>query len=777
MDRNTANTTESLSKTANAEFLREFVTERLVAASREILTAVDKLIAGYEEEASGFRQEIDRQKKQLEVFQQTEVTLRKSDVKCSRSLCHDEEDEVEKEEDVLPKCLENQESLNNQTPSRGRFKKRKHSRPLICKTQDYVHLSICILQDPHTEVLSKNVLKNCHMVKLKCPCGLQEAEFLDLLRATFPQLTGDKKYFDILTSNKTRRLQQLRLKTVTPEEIHRHVSCTGLGKSTLYIRLKTSLFFQAQNKCPPNEEEIHPLPTQDMSIQDSLSTSAVLTCDETRPQTSRIQEVEDSRVEVLSTSLTQYQQDMEGEAEYCIISEVAEDVVSHSTVECKGDGSDKEANDNNNVLEPDKSDKQLRQCVAEFQSNKAKKPKARRSCVKTTETKTKIVDAVLSCKVCGALHNSQVKFVKHVWCHVNDLGSPCGVCGQLSESAEALKDHLRYQHKTDKCHICGESFHSILSLNEHVAAHSGERPYQCDVCHDMFALKLSLENHRKRHGASKLHKCYSCPEVFELKEQLKAHHRTHNNKKMHLCGVCGKSLSDYRSLSRHKFIHTGERPHSCQLCGKRFKLIGTLRQHEKTHMNRERSYLCDVCCKMFLTSKQLQIHMRRHTNEKPYCCGECGRGFTTKGPLTIHMRVHTGETPYRCPDCGISFKRKSNLDDHLTVHTGVKAFVCGICGKACARKTHLTVHMRTHNGERPYKCTLCDKAFTQSHCLKTHTKSHQMQVGDGMNNSQVALQTGEDMKHSLTKGNYRPAVETSAHHLWDMDEATTKKNS
>lgn len=203
-----------------------------------------------------------------------------------------------------------------------------------------------------------------------------------------------------------------------------------------------------------------------------------------------------------------------------------------------------------------------------------------------------------------------------------------------------------------------------------------------------------------------------------------AAHHTDTRRKVHQCGKCGKSLSDYRSLLRHRMTHSEERPHGCQVCGRRFKLAGTLRQHEKIHTDRERSYLCDICCKMFLTSKQLQIHLRTHSEEKPFQCGECSKGFTTKGSLTIHMRVHTGETPYRCPDCGWSFKRKPNLMNHLRVHSGQKPFTCGICGKACARKSYLTVHMRTHNGERPYECTLCNKSFTQSHCLKSHMKSH-----------------------------------------------------
>lgn len=53
------------------EVLRGFVTERLTAASREILAAVEGLVAGYE-------QEIDRQRRQLEVLRQPPVTVDKS---------------------------------------------------------------------------------------------------------------------------------------------------------------------------------------------------------------------------------------------------------------------------------------------------------------------------------------------------------------------------------------------------------------------------------------------------------------------------------------------------------------------------------------------------------------------------------------------------------------------------------------------------------------------------------------------------------------------------
>ncbi|XP_030609611.1 zinc finger protein 2-like [Archocentrus centrarchus] len=684
---------ESLAEMSKAEALRGFVTERLEAASREILAALDRLVAGYEEEALGFRQEIDRQRRQLELLP-PEPTLSTAGSKRSRSFTPVEEEEGEKEHLGSPDITGSLRSLVRQRQT----ERRNPPRP-----QNHIDLRISIVEDSQTNLLPKNVLKKCPVLKLKCPRGQQEADFLDLLRSACPQLAGDNKPFDVLTLDKKRRLQPLKLEMLTPEEIQRNI--TGWGRSTVYIRLKTQEVHLAR------EEDIHHLQTKNMC-------SVVLTADET---SNPAQEVEGSKVEILSSSLTSQENDVEmREANN---EEPAPDFIACSAAEGKEVFSNcvkrKEEREEGN----DKSKNDRKKWASKMQSRMAKKQKVRHP--GTSRTKTEKSVANLSCMVCGALHISEVMLVKHAWSHRDDPGSVCGVCGEHSESVEVLKDHLQSRHKTDDCHICGESFLSNLSLNEHVASHSGERPYECDVCHNVFALKVSLEDHRKLHEEGKRNKCYTCHKVFELKEQLKAHRRTHTNGKTHLCGVCGKSLCDYRSLSRHKMTHSGERPHSCKICGRRFKLPGTLRQHEKIHTNRERSYLCDICCKMFLTSAQLEIHMRTHTNEKPYHCSECGKGFSTKGPLTIHKRVHSGETPYHCPDCGWSFKRKTNLDNHLVLHSGVKPFVCGICGKACARKEYLTVHMRTHNGERPYKCSLCDKAFTQSHCLKTHMKSHQ----------------------------------------------------
>lgn len=71
--------------------------------------------------------------------------------------------------------------------------------------------------------------------ELQCRRGLQEADFLHLLRSTFPQLATDEP-FDVFITDNTRKLQPLKIDLWTPEAIERTIRANG--NSALYIRLK-----------------------------------------------------------------------------------------------------------------------------------------------------------------------------------------------------------------------------------------------------------------------------------------------------------------------------------------------------------------------------------------------------------------------------------------------------------------------------------------------------------------------------------------------------------
>ncbi|MGH0169769.1 UNVERIFIED_CONTAM: hypothetical protein FKN15_057280 [Acipenser sinensis] len=101
---------------------------------------------------------------------------------------------------------------------------------------------------------------------------------------------------------------------------------------------------------------------------------------------------------------------------------------------------------------------------------------------------------------------------------------------------------------------------------------------------------------------------------------------------------------------------------------------------------------------------------------------DCGKGFTQLRNLKIHQRTDTREKPYRCADCGKSFSRSDSLVSHQRIHTGEKPYCCSDCGKSFSWLNNLVSHRRTHTGEKPYSCSDCGKSFSRSDSLVSHQR-------------------------------------------------------
>uniref|UniRef100_A0A8C6WS93 C2H2-type domain-containing protein n=1 Tax=Neogobius melanostomus TaxID=47308 RepID=A0A8C6WS93_9GOBI len=114
---------------------------------------------------------------------------------------------------------------------------------------------------------------------------------------------------------------------------------------------------------------------------------------------------------------------------------------------------------------------------------------------------------------------------------------------------------------------------------------------------------------------------------------------------------------------------------------------------------------------------------------KKHQCSVCNKKCVSKKDLVIHTRVHTGERPYSCSICNKSFTQKGNLDLHMRLHTGEKPFSCPTCKKTFTQKCNFESHARLHTGEKPYSCSLCEKHFLKYqlyHIIEKHTQERNL---------------------------------------------------
>ncbi|XP_034999402.2 zinc finger protein 112 [Hippoglossus stenolepis] len=488
---------------SSAQYLREFISERLTAAAEEIFTVFEKTIVQYEEEVA-------RQRRLLDTVLKPEIKLhrielpqqhvcKEEEVLTDQQLCHQERNSsLDQEEQEPPQIKEEQEEM--------------------CTSQEGEQL--VLKQETETFMLTPHCEESDH----REPDGEHQ-----LLSHNSPVAESqDQNRRKHLDSGSTGNEEPNPQKSFHENRSHsNNVDNSPMSE----INSNTHTELPQQHVC--KEEEV--LTDQQLCHQERNSS---LDQEEQEPP-----QIKEEREE-MCTSQEGEQLVLKQETETCMLTPHCEEsdhrepdgehqLLSHNSPVAEsqdqnrrkhldlGSTSNKESNPQKKIHE-NSSDYVQKSPTLETDSNTSKNKKP------------------FKCDTCGKGFVYKGNVTVHLRIHTGEKPYSCKMCGKAFSDLSTKNRHI-LTHTVEKpfsYKICIKRLAGGSVLKDHMYCLTGEKPYSCQTCGKHFGSNKVLYGHMRIHTGEKKY----CSKRFGRSEYLKGDMRTHTGEKPYCHQTCGKDL-------------------------------------------------------------------------------------------------------------------------------------------------------------------------------------------------------------------------------------------
>ncbi|XP_031638579.1 zinc finger protein 2-like [Contarinia nasturtii] len=347
----------------------------------------------------------------------------------------------------------------------------------------------------------------------------------------------------------------------------------------------------------------------------------------------------------------------------------------------------------------------------------SKKPKTKKKEKKSSENRNKSKKYTEPKPL--EIERDGVKMVKCLYCDFE----------QTTRNRSLVKEHMRSHtgYAPHGCRHCRERFFTRALLICHVKTdHKTKKVYKCPLCRVNFFKKKDFEDHKLKCVRLRTFECHLCKETENRvhMHKIKSHmQRLHTGERTFQCKHCNEWFLTKCSLRTHMQHHPEIMPFKCSRCKFLFATEESKIKHEITCLNRNR-FECHLCKYSYpkLSFEMLQMHMRKHTGEKPYQCTHCFKFYPRPEALSHHMQRHRELFNFACSRCHRRCLNSAELEEHEG-KCRKRRYECHLCqftkfGLSFNKfRRHFDLK---HVGERYAKCMACPQSFSSNKILARH---------------------------------------------------------